>query len=39
MKALSREMYKIFIYKKLLAKTRSLENVVSLYLNFIVDFL
>ena len=29
MKALSREMYKIFIYKKLLAKTRSLEDFIS----------
>jgi len=39
LKALSRNMCKNFIYKKLLVKTRSLENVVRLYLNFIVDFL
>ena len=29
MKALSREMCKIFIYKKLLVKTRSLEELTS----------
>ena len=29
MKALSREMCKIFIYKKLLGKTRSLEDYTS----------
>ena len=39
MKALSRNMCKNFIYKKLLVKTRSLEGIVSLYLNFIIDFL